>query len=233
MEQLKHECGVAMIRLLKPLEYYEEKYGTWMYGLNKLYLLMEKQHNRGQEGAGLACRRLAGIAAAGGAVQQGMPGLMRWRKCTACMEKRIRLGRVLFVHLFADNICALVSYLCDPAVHHISVKDRERFMQFVPSSGIATCMRAMCASVVKRMVSVSLLAAAALALPHMAQAQNVLMLETSEAAGDALEALNNLQAEFINAGATVVRQDILSTAGAVTPAIFTASPGATCCWPRK
>ena len=55
MEQLKHECGVAMIRLLKPLEYYEEKYGTWMYGLNKLYLLMEKQHNRGQEGAGLAC----------------------------------------------------------------------------------------------------------------------------------------------------------------------------------
>lgn len=98
-------------------------------------------------------------------------------------------------------------------------------MQFVPSSGIATCMRAMCASVVKRMVSVSLLAAAALALPHMAQAQNVLMLETSEAAGDALEALSNLQAEFINAGATVVRQDILSTAGAVTPAIFTASPG--------
>ena len=48
MEQLKHECGVAMIRLLKPLEYYEKKYGTWMYGLNKLYLLMEKQHNRGQ-----------------------------------------------------------------------------------------------------------------------------------------------------------------------------------------
>lgn len=46
MEQLKHECGIAMIRLLKPLEYYQEKYGTWMFGLNKLYLLMEKQHNR-------------------------------------------------------------------------------------------------------------------------------------------------------------------------------------------
>ena len=58
MEVLKHECGVAMIRLLKPLEYYEKKYGTWMYGLNKLYLLMEKQHNRGQEGAGLACVKL-------------------------------------------------------------------------------------------------------------------------------------------------------------------------------
>ena len=58
MEQLKHECGIAMVRLLKPLEYYQEKYGTWMYGLNKLYLLMEKQHNRGQEGAGLACLKM-------------------------------------------------------------------------------------------------------------------------------------------------------------------------------
>lgn len=58
MEPLKHECGVAMIRLLKPLEYYQQKYGTWMYGLNKLYLMMEKQHNRGQEGAGMACCKL-------------------------------------------------------------------------------------------------------------------------------------------------------------------------------
>lgn len=54
MEPLKHECGVAMVRLLKPLDFYQQKYGTWMYGLNKLYLMMEKQHNRGQEGAGLA-----------------------------------------------------------------------------------------------------------------------------------------------------------------------------------
>lgn len=58
MEPLKHECGVAMIRLLKPLDYYEKKYGTLQYGLNKLYLLMEKQHNRGQEGAGIACVKL-------------------------------------------------------------------------------------------------------------------------------------------------------------------------------
>ena len=57
-DPIKHECGVAMIRLLKPLEYYQKKYGTWMYGLNKLYLLMEKQHNRGQEAAGLACVKL-------------------------------------------------------------------------------------------------------------------------------------------------------------------------------
>ena len=54
MEELKHECGVAMIRLLKPLSYYEQKYGSWRYGFNKLYLMMEKQHNRGQEGAGIA-----------------------------------------------------------------------------------------------------------------------------------------------------------------------------------
>ncbi len=58
MEQLKHECGVAMIRLRKPLEYYREKYGTYMYGLSKLYLLMEKQHNRGQEGAGIGVVKL-------------------------------------------------------------------------------------------------------------------------------------------------------------------------------
>ncbi len=54
-DQIKHECGIALIRLLKPLEYYQEKYGTWKYGLNKLYLLMEKQHNRGQDGAGAVC----------------------------------------------------------------------------------------------------------------------------------------------------------------------------------
>lgn len=57
-EPIKHECGIAMVRLRKPLGYYQEKYGTYQYGLNKLYLLMEKQHNRGQEGAGLACVKL-------------------------------------------------------------------------------------------------------------------------------------------------------------------------------
>ena len=53
-DDLKHECGIALLRLLKPLDYYREKYGTPFYGLNKLYLLMEKQHNRGQDGAGAA-----------------------------------------------------------------------------------------------------------------------------------------------------------------------------------
>ncbi len=57
-DTIHHECGVAMIRLLKPLDYYREKYGTHLYGLNKLYLLMEKQHNRGQDGAGMATIKL-------------------------------------------------------------------------------------------------------------------------------------------------------------------------------
>ena len=53
-DALKHECGVAMLRLLKPLEFYKEKYGTSFYALKKMYLLMEKQRNRGQDGAGMA-----------------------------------------------------------------------------------------------------------------------------------------------------------------------------------
>lgn len=57
-DDIKHECGIALIRLLKPLEYYQLKYGTWRWGLNKLYLLMEKQHNRGQDGAGIASIKL-------------------------------------------------------------------------------------------------------------------------------------------------------------------------------
>jgi amidophosphoribosyltransferase len=57
-DQIKHECGIAFIRLLKPIEYYLSKYGTTLYGLNKLSLLMEKQHNRGQDGAGIACVKL-------------------------------------------------------------------------------------------------------------------------------------------------------------------------------
>lgn len=58
MEPIKHECGVAMVRLLKPLSYYKEKYGTEFYGLDKLYLMMEKEHNRGQEGTGVGCVKL-------------------------------------------------------------------------------------------------------------------------------------------------------------------------------
>ena len=53
-DNIKHECGIAMLRLRKPIEYYINKYGTWSYGLQKMYLMMEKQHNRGQDGAGIA-----------------------------------------------------------------------------------------------------------------------------------------------------------------------------------
>ena len=61
MEQLKHECGVALIRLLKPLEYYKRKYGSYTYALDRLYLLMEKQHNRGQEAAGVGVVKLNAV----------------------------------------------------------------------------------------------------------------------------------------------------------------------------
>lgn len=68
---LKHECGIAMIRLLKPLAYYQEKYGTPLYGFNQLFLLMEKQHNRGQDGAGIGCVKLD--------VEPGQPYMARDR----------------------------------------------------------------------------------------------------------------------------------------------------------
>jgi len=57
-DKITHECGIAMVRLLKPLSYYQEKYGTPLWGFTKLFLLMEKQHNRGQDGAGVACVKL-------------------------------------------------------------------------------------------------------------------------------------------------------------------------------
>lgn len=57
-DAIKHECGIALVRLLKPLQYYKEKYGTTFYGINKMYLMMEKQHNRGQDGAGIASIKL-------------------------------------------------------------------------------------------------------------------------------------------------------------------------------
>ncbi|MCF6297545.1 MAG: amidophosphoribosyltransferase, partial [Flavobacteriaceae bacterium] len=53
-DAIKHECGIALVRLLKPIQYYKDKYGSAFYGINKMYLLMEKQHNRGQDGAGFA-----------------------------------------------------------------------------------------------------------------------------------------------------------------------------------
>ena len=61
-DAIKHECGIALLRLLKPLDYYQKKYGTVLYGINKMYLLMEKQHNRGQDGVGLANVKLDIVA---------------------------------------------------------------------------------------------------------------------------------------------------------------------------
>ncbi len=89
MEPLKHECGVAMVRLLKPLEYYQRKYGTWRYGLNKMYLLMEKQHNRGQEGAGIAVVK-----------QQAEPG-------TEYMFRERALGSNAITEIFQNISCEI------------------------------------------------------------------------------------------------------------------------------
>lgn len=81
MEYFKHECGIALVRLLKPIEYYIEKYNTWKYGLNKLYLLLEKQHNRGQEGAGIGCIKIS--------VNPGMEYIFRERATGSNAIKKI------------------------------------------------------------------------------------------------------------------------------------------------
>ena len=70
-DEIKHECGLAFIRLRKPFSYYQQQFGSVLYGLNKLYLLMEKQHNRGQDGAGIATVKLN--------VEPGYPFLHRLR----------------------------------------------------------------------------------------------------------------------------------------------------------
>ncbi len=83
---LKHECGIAMIRLLKPLSYYQEKYGTPLYGFNQLFLLMEKQHNRGQDGAGIGCVKLG--------VEPGKPYMFRERSIKSNPLARIFNGQL-------------------------------------------------------------------------------------------------------------------------------------------
>ncbi len=70
-DSVKHECGITLIRLLKPLSYYQEKYGTPLWGFFKLFLMMEKQHNRGQDGAGVAALKLD--------VPNGLPFMFRER----------------------------------------------------------------------------------------------------------------------------------------------------------
>ena len=70
-DSIKHECGIGLIRLLKPLEYYKEKYGSALWGLNRMFLLMEKQHNRGQDGAGLGCVKIK--------IKEGEPFMKRIR----------------------------------------------------------------------------------------------------------------------------------------------------------
>lgn len=92
-EALKHECGIALVRLRKPISHYTEKYGTPLYGMNKLYLLMEKQHNRGQEGAGLACIKLAAQAGSEYIFRERALGSGAIGECFAAANKAIAEGR--------------------------------------------------------------------------------------------------------------------------------------------
>lgn len=91
-EALKHECGIALVRLRKPISYYTEKYGTPFYGMNKLYLLMEKQHNRGQEGAGLACIKLAAQPGSEYIFRERALGSGAIGECFAAANKDIAAG---------------------------------------------------------------------------------------------------------------------------------------------
>lgn len=92
-EAIKHECGIALVRLRKPISFYTEKYGTPLYGMNKLYLLMEKQHNRGQEGAGLACVKLAAKPGSEYIFRERALGSGAIGECFAAANKAISEGR--------------------------------------------------------------------------------------------------------------------------------------------
>jgi amidophosphoribosyltransferase len=120
-DRIKHECGIAMLRLRKPMEYYIEKYGTWNYGLQKMYLMMEKQHNRGQDGAGIAGIKLD--------VQPGNRYIFRQRSNQANPIKEIfgliyqdidallRTNREDFKN--PDFIKATVPFACDIYLGHL------------------------------------------------------------------------------------------------------------------
>ena len=92
---LKHECGLALIRLRKPLAYYLEKYGTPLYGFNQLFLLMEKQHNRGQDGAGIGCVKLG--------VPPGKPYMARQRTTKTNSLSRIFKGQLKDYHKMVER----------------------------------------------------------------------------------------------------------------------------------
>lgn len=112
MEELKHECGVVLIRLLKPLKYYQQKYGTWQYPMRRLYLMMEKQKNRGQEGAGIACLKMN--------AQPGEEYIFRERE----------LGKDAITHIF-DRVVNSVKSVPDPAL----VSDPDYAERYLPYAG--------------------------------------------------------------------------------------------------
>ena len=109
MDPLKHECGIAMIRLLKPIEYYKEKYGSYSWALKKLYLLMEKQHNRGQEGAGIGVVKL-----------HALPG-----------SEYVFRERALGTHAIRDILDKISPQLEKMNLEHISPREVEEDAPFI------------------------------------------------------------------------------------------------------
>src|SRR5687768_13054900 len=112
-EAIKHECGLAFIRLRKPFSYYQQKFGTTLYGLNKLYLLMEKQHNRGQDGAGVATVKLD--------TEPGVPFLHRIRSSVPQSISEI-------FRQISEEVIELEKYLPDLKKHPGLMKGHIRFL---------------------------------------------------------------------------------------------------------
>ncbi len=120
-DSIKHECGIAMVRLLKPLSYYQEKYGTPLYGFNKLFLLMEKQHNRGQDGAGIGAVKLN--------VPAGKPFMSRERDITnnalskifgEQLEKYNKMVKEGIIHPeFLDTVKENFDYCAELLIGHL------------------------------------------------------------------------------------------------------------------
>ena len=116
MEPLKHECGVALIRLRRPLSYYREKYGTYTYGLDKLYLLMEKQHNRGQEAAGVGVVKLNAPAGSELIFRERELGKDAISRIFAGIGKRVPAD---VNSMPADNVDAAVPYIGQVYMGHL------------------------------------------------------------------------------------------------------------------
>lgn len=120
-DNIKHECGIALLRLRKPLGYYFEKYGSWDWGLQKLYLMMEKQHNRGQDGAGIAGIKLNVLPGNRYIFRQRSNKADSLQEIFGVVYDNIDKFKITHPDAFgnADNIMANVPYICDVYIGHL------------------------------------------------------------------------------------------------------------------